>query len=504
MYKPHFALKALTAALLVGGLCQSALACTTIIAGRKATADGSVLVARLEDYTYNNHAKRFVVVPPQQYKDGDTLSFDNGVSVPAPKSGMRYTTMRDWNGDQRGALGPWSEFGANEAGVILSATNSTEPNEKAAKADPLVADEGGVIEAILPDLILPQAKTAREGVELLGKYVETLGAGETNGIQIADDKEAWLFEIGSGHHWIAVRVPDDGYVVMANGMRVHDADLNDKANVLSSAGIAEFAEKHQLLDKVDPAKFNFAKAFGIVGDAYNVDREWLVQNKLEPGRKQDIRQQQYPFYTKPEKPISVEQVAAILRIDSYAGTPLDGKKPAGDQKQRPIAMERNVEAHILQVRPQMPKGLQVLSWQSLGNVRDGLLLPYYLESLRSTPRVFQQGSDDFDEHSAWWTFRSLTSLAHANDKQYMPLLHGWRDRLEGSLRAAQPAQDEMLKALAQKDGEAARAAAERFSNGTALWALDQAGVLRANILTDLTKSTEQNYSPEELEKIKHL
>ena len=387
MTKPNFALKTLAAALLAGGFCQGALACTTIIAGRNATADGSVLVARLEDYTYNNHAKRFVVVPAQTYKDGDTLSFDNGVSVPAPKAGMRYTAMRDWNGDQRGALGPWSEFGANEAGVILSATNSTEPNDKAAKADPLVGDEGGVIEAILPDLILPQAKTAREGVELLGKYVETLGAGETNGIQIADDKEAWLFEIGSGHHWIAVRVPDDGYVVMANGMRVHDADLNDKANVLSSAGIAEFAEKHQLLDKVDPAKFNFAKAFGIVGDAYNVDREWLVQSKLEPGRKQDIRQQQYPFYTKPEKPISVEQVAAILRIDNYAGTPLDGKKPAGDQKQRPIAMERNVEAHILQVRPQMPKGLQVLSWQSLGNVRDGLLLPYYLESLRSTPRV---------------------------------------------------------------------------------------------------------------------
>lgn len=500
----NFVLKGLVSAMLVAGMSQSALACTTIIAGRGATADGSVLVARLEDYTTNNHAKRFVVVPHQQYKDGDTLSFDNGVSVPAPKVGLRYTAMRDWNGDQFGALGQWSEFGSNEAGVVISATNSTSPNDRAAKADPLVADEGGVVEAIIPDLILPQAKTAREAVELLGHYVDTLGAGETNGIEIGDAKEAWLFEIGSGHHWIAVRVPDDSYVVMANGMRVHDVNLNDHANVIASKGIAGFVGKNQLLDKVDPARFNFAKAFGVVGDAYNVDREWLVQERLTPSHKQAIRQQQYPFLDKADKPISVPEVAAILRTDTYAGTPLDGKKPADGQKQRPIAMERNVEAHILQVRGDMPKGLQVLSWQSLGNVRDGLLLPYYLESLRSTPQAFQQGNDDYDGQSAWWTFRSLTSLAHSNDARYMPVLHAWRDRIEGSLTTAQPATDAMLKTLAAKDPEAARAYAERFSNGTALWALDQAKTLQSHFMTDLTRSTELNYSPEELEKIKHL
>ena len=47
-----------------------------------------------------------------------------------------------------------------------------------------------MIEAIIPTLILPQAKTAKEGVELLGRYVEQYGAGEGNSLYLADVNEA--------------------------------------------------------------------------------------------------------------------------------------------------------------------------------------------------------------------------------------------------------------------------------------------------------------------------
>lgn len=43
---------------------------------------------------------------------------------------------------------------------------------------------------------LRQAKTARQGVELLGKYVQDLGSAEGFGIQFADRDEAWCARRG--------------------------------------------------------------------------------------------------------------------------------------------------------------------------------------------------------------------------------------------------------------------------------------------------------------------
>lgn len=42
------------------------MACTTILAGKLATADGSTLVARNEDFGHAYNPKRFVVVEPDQ------------------------------------------------------------------------------------------------------------------------------------------------------------------------------------------------------------------------------------------------------------------------------------------------------------------------------------------------------------------------------------------------------------------------------------------------------
>lgn len=499
MYHIKLRYSAFILSILLSGFSSFSAACTTIMVGKNASSDGSIIIARLEDYSTNNHAKHFVIVPRKEYKEGDKLSFDNGVRIDAPKISLRYSAMRDWNGSHFGNGGEYSEFGSNEEGLVLSATNSTQPNDRVEKADPLIADGGGVVESILPDLILPQAKTAREAVQLLGKYVETLGAGETNGIQLVDANEAWLFEIGSGHHWIAVRLPDDGYFNMSNGMRIQDVNLSDAQNVMTSKGLLEFVNQHQLLDNLDAKRFNFAKAFGQIGDPYNVDREWLVQSKLTPSMKQAVREQQYPFYTKADKKIDVASIANILRLDGYQGTPLEGKEGL-----RSIATERNIEAHIIQVRPYMPKELQVLSWQSLGNVRDSVFLPFYLNVLTNTPKIFQQGKDSYDPQSAWWSFRGVTGLANANPEKYRPIIHEWRNKIEASLYANQSGIDKMLKELYAQDRNAAISSAERLSVGGALWAINQAQELFSNLVTDMTRSTEPKYTPEELEKIKAL
>ena len=93
--------------------------------------------------------------------------------------------------------------------------NTAESNERVLEIDPHTPKGEGFGEANVTSPILSQATSARHGIKLLGRYIEQYGASETFGAQIADENEAWYFEVGSGHHWIAVRIPDDQYMVAA-------------------------------------------------------------------------------------------------------------------------------------------------------------------------------------------------------------------------------------------------------------------------------------------------
>ena len=274
-------------------------ACTSVIVGKDASASGALMISRNEDFSTNNWAKRMKVYPRKQYKQGEMITLSNGLNLPAPETSWRYTAMHDWDAYQNSNDGKvFEERGVNEFNLAMSATNSAEMNAKAAKADPLV--DQGIIEQNMTGLILSQAKNAREAVKLLGSYVAEYGAGEAYGVQFADTDEAWYMEVGSGHHWLAVKVPDDKYAVIANGLRIHDVSLSDSKNVMHSEGLLEFTKKHKLLEKPDPKRFNFAMAFGKLGDHYNTDREWLGQSLLSASVKQKTRMDQYPLFLEPE------------------------------------------------------------------------------------------------------------------------------------------------------------------------------------------------------------
>ncbi|OWY38405.1 dipeptidase [Xenophilus sp. AP218F] len=472
-------------------------ACTSLIVGKQASADGSLMIARNEDYYINNWNKRQVIHPRREAAKDEQLAFKNGLKVPAPKTLYRYTGLMDWNGDTLSGDGLYEERGVNEFNVAISATNSAQVNPKAAAADPLV--ESGVIEAAIPSLILPQARTAREGVELLGRYVTQYGAGEGNGVLIADTGEAWYFEIGSGHHWLAYRVPQDGYLVVANGLRLHGIDLHDKDNVIASPGLADFVRKHQLLPKADERSFNFAKAFGVTGDRYNVDREWLAQHRLTPSKQQALRQDQYPLLLKPDRKIAVADVAGVLRAN-FDGTPLARKADAD----RPIGVDRTIESHIFQLRADMPKPFAVLTWQSFGSPAGAVFVPMYENALKDIAQPLRSGSAQAEGYSAYWAFRGNATLAQTNPGKYGPALRAWQSRTEGQLQAGQPHVDAMLKGLYAANADAAQAFANQWSNGVMLWAVQSARDVNQSLLTDMTKSSEKKYSPEELEKIKNL
>jgi dipeptidase len=483
----------LLSATLLSLIGTSADACTGLIVGKGASADGSVMIARNEDYGVNNWNKHLVFHPAQQ-NEGTQWKLGNGLTVPMPKAFLAYSAIRDWDAATSDPAGKYyEERGINEANVAISATTSAEVNERALKADPLI--EKGVIEAIIPTLILPQARSAKEGVELLGHYVETHGAGEGNSLYLADVNEAWLMEIGSGHHWIAVRVPDDSYAMVANGLRIHGVNLDD-ADVLHSPKLLEFVQQHKLLDNADPKAFNFAKAFGVIADPYNVDREWLGQQLLSASHKQATRQAQYPLFMKPDAPIAVPDVTKLLSA-TYQGTPLDGKA------ERPIRIDRQLESHIIQLRKEMPKELQGLIWQSYGVLAESVMMPIY-NTLESYPLPYRSGSDSYSDDSAYWQFRSLTALANTNPDKYLPLLRGVWDKESKKLYQEVTVLDKTLKQTYASDKATALGLASDYSYGQLEQNYQLAKELRYKLMTDLTKSSEKKYSEAEFKKIMSL
>ncbi len=493
-----FKKRALAAAISSLVMLPLAHACTSVIVGKNASASGALMISRNEDFSTNNWAKRMHVYPRKSYKAGDMITLSNGLKVPAPETSWRYTAMNDWDAYQNSNDGKvFEERGVNEFNLAMSATNSAEINDKAQKADPLYVDEG-IVEQNMTGLILSQAKNAREAVQLLGGYVTKYGAGEVYGVQFADTNEAWYMEVGSGHHWIAVKVPDDKYAVIANGLRIHGVDLNDSQNVMHSEGLLEFTRKHQLLNKPDSRNFNFAKAFGKLGDDYNTDREWLGQSLLSASVKQKPRQEQYPLFLTPDQKISVTDIAKVLRAD-YQGTKLEGKAD------RPIGVDRTSEAHIIEMYPNMPSELAAVIWQTPSNIKYSPFIPVY-NVMNDVPQAYTQGKDRYDNSSAWWTFRSLGTLASANvmDGKYQQVITDVLHSAEDYLVKTHAYTQDMLKAMYQDNQNMAVQYASNYSNGLLQTAYDKALVLQSELMTDLTRSTEKKYSPEEFDKIQKL
>lgn len=157
---------------------QVAQACSGFIVGKGLTSDGSVLYGRTEDYPYppdgGRHNQNYVVVPAKTYKAGDKIQDEsNGFTYPHLANEMKYTATYDSaRGD--GSNGNFGAHGFNEAGVSMTATVSATPHDKILEADPLVKD--GLPEASMIDLVLPRAKTAREGIEIVAKTLDEKGS----------------------------------------------------------------------------------------------------------------------------------------------------------------------------------------------------------------------------------------------------------------------------------------------------------------------------------------
>ena len=416
--------------------------CTTILVGKNASYDGSTLVARNEDSSNGVfEPKRMRVVHPDEQPRVYTSVLSH-LTVELPDNPMRYTSVPDVVPGH----GIWAEAGFNELNVGMSATETLTTNERVRGADPLVdyvpakgnegedgyvpAPPGGLGEEDMVTLVLPYAKSARDGVRILGDLLERYGPYENNGIAFSDVDEIWWLETIGGHHWIARRVPDDVYVVMPNQLGIDTFDLEDafgaQENYLCSADLREFIAKNHLDLSLDGA-LNPRDAFGSHDDAdhvYNTPRAWFMLRHLNPntwvwdGPAADYgpRSDDLPWCMVPERKLTPEDVKYVLS-SHYQGTPFDPYASYGDKSMkgayRSIGINRNDFMALIQMRPDVPEDIRAVEWIAYASNAFNTMVPFYA-NVERTPAYLACTTGEVSTDSFYWVSRMIAAMADAS------------------------------------------------------------------------------------------
>lgn len=415
------------------------MACTTILVGKKASYDGSTMIARNDDSPAGAYMpKKFVVIHPEdQPKVYESVI--SHVKIELPENPMRYTAMPNAVKGE----GIWAASGVNEAQVGMTATETITSNPRVLGADPLVTYQpksddqeeiaGGIGEEDIVYIVLPYIHSAREGVQRLGSILEKYGTYEMNGIAFEDVNEIWWLETIGGHHWIARKVPDEVYVVMPNQLGMDEFDLEDalgeQKNYMCSPDMKEFIEKYHLNPSMD-GSLNPRDAFGSHDDSdhvYNTPRAWFMERYLNPnsyswdGPDADYTpvSDDIPWCMVPEKKVTVEDVKYVLS-SHYQGTPYDPYGAYGDKSMngayRSIGINRNDFMSLIQMRPDQPEDSRAIEWVAFASNAFNVMAPFYAD-IDETPEYFANTTGEVSTENFYWSSRMIAAMADASYKK---------------------------------------------------------------------------------------
>jgi len=403
---------------------------TTVLVGKKASYNGSTMIARTDDGHFD--VKKTVVVrpkdQPKKYK-----SVKSHLEITLPENPMRYTASPNVDPSD----GVWAATGINEANVGMTATETITTNGRVLAADPLVvyqkpktrrvkAAPGGLGEEDFVVLVLPYIRSAREGVLRLGKLLEEYGTYESNGIAFNDVNEVWWLETIGGHHWMAKRVPDEVCAVNPNQFGMDSFDLADAFGEqiahLCSADLREFIEASHL-DLNQNGVFNPRSVFGSRRDMdhmYNTPRAWFMGRYLTPtthrwdGPDAEFTPEsdQIPWSFVPEKKVTEEDVAYMLS-SHYQGTPYDpytNRNTGMRGMYRSIGINRTGVTSICEIRPDVPEAIRGLEWICYGSTTFGAFLPVYT-AVEKMPAYLSRVEKEASTENFYWGSRLIGALA---------------------------------------------------------------------------------------------
>ncbi len=440
-------------------------ACTSIMVGRKASADGSVMTS----HSCDGNFRAWLNITPRKKH-----------AVDAKRAiwwgGLHTETPMDMAGKkQKGEIAQVAETYAfinagypflNEKQLAMGETTIGGRRE-------LQNDKGLFLVEELQAIALERCTTAREAIKLMGSLAEEFGYGDGGEcLTIADPKEVWHFEImGAGKDrvgatWAAVRIPDDHVGVSANIVRIAEVDLTMPDRYMASKNIHSLAQEMGWWDGKAPFKFWKAysgrKPFGI--------RDFHVLSTLAPSLGLKMDMEELPLSVKPEKPVSAKDVFAFFRstfegtaydrtrnlmvpkptnrrpgepaptpapapelVKSPAVNPwlngdtialLNAVKPGVVENQRTIAVPQCAYSHVIQVRSWLPDEVGGVAWFSFDNPGQSPRIPIF-SGTTQLPKSFEICMNKkFRTDSVGWWFRRANRLSQVRWGQTKDILNG--------------------------------------------------------------------------------
>jgi dipeptidase len=370
--------------------------CTSVIVGKSASADGSVLLGHNEDW--GNYLKPLCWNAGERHKPGEFFRLKDGQTIPEVEETFAF-------------IWPAAECnGINERQVaIVDDTGSC-------RKEFHQTGRGIDLEEFVT-LALQRSRSAREAVQTMGGLIEKYGYRSYNGedgdiFSIADPSEGWWMEVTIGGLWVAQRVPDDQFVVLANRFRIGQVDLKDNTRFLGSSNLIDYAVKRGWYNPAGKP-FDFNEVYGTpeVGRApYNTRREWRGNCLLAGTR---FKEEANPLTVVPQKKLTSRDLMALFR-DHYEGTEYDlsqkyEKGSPHHTSGRTICVMSTDASSVAELRSWLPHEIGGVLWLSAGTPCSSVYVPYYLGVLEF-PKPYSFITADFDRENAFWSFNSLENL----------------------------------------------------------------------------------------------
>ena len=422
-----------------------AKACTSYYVGKDCTKDGTTMYGRTEDIS-SRKDKVYKVIPAKNvgknamYKDetGET-TFQAPIKV---ETTYRYTICRDAEGDD----GYFGEFGTNSKGVSMSATTSSSVAQTVEEADPYIdaydTAEGGITEENLADYVLCQASTAREGVEILASTVDKYGAGEGNGLFIADKNEVWYVELLTGHNYCAIKMPSNKAAVIPNCFAIGDVNTKDTENVIASKNLINFAKDNNFYkEAVKDGDINVKLSYAPGYAAGNADRIRGGQYLLSGKDNTEIYDADYQDMFIDCNNVTVEK---LYKLAGYRYEDME----FGRDITRVIGTPSTAECHIFQINSSMPTELATVQWVCMANADCSVFVPFYGALLTDTSKAYKMEALKYNADSAYWAFRNVGYLCEEGDNRtlYRPGVAAFYDSYMNKMESLQKNVDkQMLK-----------------------------------------------------------
>lgn len=425
-----------------------ALACTNLIVGKKASADGSVMC------TYNCDGFGFsgslFYSPAGKHEPGELIAIHGW----GPQHNDRFVKQVEYTYNVVGLM--------NEHQVTIVETTFDGRLE--------LQNPDGLLDYFsLMRLALQRSATAREAIRCMAELVEEYGynsSGES--ITICDPNEAWIMEIigkGEGRNgavWVALRIPDDCISAHANLSRIRQfPQEKGSKNSISSKNLKKINRPEiECVYAHDVITFAREKGYFSSKDEDFSFRDTYCPIDFENVRYADARvwsffrhhcsdMDQYlpyinghfdecdgmPLWVKPDTPLSLRDLQHDMR-DHFEGTPLDmtADMTAGPWgmpirplpmhyassdsinffRERPIATQQSGFTMTCQMRSWLPNDVGGVTWFNCDDSNMVAYVPLYC-CITQVPDCFRPENNrrnEFSFESAFWMNNWVANMVY--------------------------------------------------------------------------------------------